>query len=99
MTASDGPCDFVYVHTDVPDGMTIREWRVKHAANRTPRRRWRLRARAAAVAVCGAAPGALAWLRVARVARVSAGIGRRAARRPRAEESQREDRQRVPAAP
>jgi len=26
--------DFVYVHTDIPEGMTIREWRVERAAER-----------------------------------------------------------------
>lgn len=26
--------DFVYVHTDIPEGMTIREWRAQRAAER-----------------------------------------------------------------
>ena len=26
--------DFVYVHTDIPPGMTIREWRAQRAAER-----------------------------------------------------------------
>jgi hypothetical protein len=25
------PCDFVYVHTDIPEGMTISEWRAQRA--------------------------------------------------------------------
>lgn len=28
-----GPYDFVYVHTDIPEGMTIREWRAQRAAD------------------------------------------------------------------
>ncbi len=28
------PYDFVYVHTDIPEGMTIREWRAQRAAER-----------------------------------------------------------------
>jgi hypothetical protein len=28
------PYDFVYVHTDIPDGMTIREWREHRGAER-----------------------------------------------------------------
>ena len=44
-----GPYDFVYVHTDIPEGMTIREWRAQRAAERVAaqvaaredrRRRW-----------------------------------------------------------
>ena len=32
--------DFLYVHTDIPAGMTIRDWRALRAANRiAPRRR------------------------------------------------------------
>ncbi len=29
-----GPYDFVYVHTDIPEGMTIREWGLQRAAER-----------------------------------------------------------------
>ena len=29
-----GPHDFIYVHTDIPEGMTIREWRAQRAAQR-----------------------------------------------------------------
>ena len=28
------PNDFAYVHTDIPEGMTIREWRAQRAADR-----------------------------------------------------------------
>ena len=28
---SGGPYDFVYVHTDIREGMTIREWRQRAA--------------------------------------------------------------------
>ena len=41
--------DFVYVHTDIPAGMTIREWRAQRAAERAARRALRrMRARPAA---------------------------------------------------
>ena len=41
MTAdTPGSRDFVYVQTDIPAGMTIREWRTQRAANRpAPSRR------------------------------------------------------------
>jgi hypothetical protein len=29
-----GSHDFVYVYTDIPEGMTIREWRAQRAAER-----------------------------------------------------------------
>jgi hypothetical protein len=29
-----GQYDFVYVHTDIPEGMTIREWRTARATER-----------------------------------------------------------------
>jgi hypothetical protein len=72
MTASDGSCDFLYVHTDIPKGMTIREWRAQRAANRpTPDRWWPrscgIRARASVLTVWRAAAHALAWPRFARV--------------------------------
>jgi len=45
MSKSGGPYDFVYVHTDIPEGMTIRDWRAKRstgeAAARADRRRQR----------------------------------------------------------
>jgi hypothetical protein len=58
--------DFVYVHTDIPEGMTIREWRAQRAADRTAARRaapaaWPPSAlgRRLTAAVC-------TWIRVAR---------------------------------
>lgn len=33
-----GEYDFVYVHTDIPEGMTIREWRAQRAADRATAR-------------------------------------------------------------
>lgn len=36
MTDRRGPYDFVYVHTDIPEGMTIREWRGQRAVERRP---------------------------------------------------------------
>ena len=79
MTVSDGSRAFVYVHTDIPEGMTIREWRAERAAKRPARHRWRLSGRASAVTVLRAAPGALAWPRMARVR--ARGGGHRAPRR------------------
>jgi hypothetical protein len=32
--AGHPPSDFVYVHADIPEGMTIREWRGHRAAER-----------------------------------------------------------------
>src|SRR4051794_11432505 len=62
--------DFAYVQTDIPAGMTIRDWRAWRAANpRASRRWWRLmsgiRARAM-VGVRQVVTGALAWRRGAR---------------------------------
>lgn len=34
MTDAGGSHDFIYVHTDIPEGMTIREWRAQRAAER-----------------------------------------------------------------
>ena len=34
MTQPSGPYDFVYVHTDIPEGITIRRWRAQRAAQR-----------------------------------------------------------------
>ena len=87
MTASYGSCDFLYVHSDIPEGMTIREWRAERAANRPARHPWRLRARAAAVTAWRAPARALTWPRIAGV-RASGG-GHRALRRagPRAQVS------------
>ena len=45
---SDEPAsyDFVYVETDIPPGMTIREWRLQRSAERTARRMTQREARA-----------------------------------------------------
>ena len=34
MSEAGGRYDLVYVHTDIPEGMTIREWRGRSAAER-----------------------------------------------------------------
>jgi hypothetical protein len=34
MTEPDSRYDFVYVHTDIPNGMTIHEWRARRTAER-----------------------------------------------------------------
>jgi hypothetical protein len=34
MPDAGGHRDFIYVHTDIPEGMTIREWRAQRAAER-----------------------------------------------------------------
>jgi hypothetical protein len=34
MASPTGPYDFVYEHTDIPEGVTIREWRAQRAAQR-----------------------------------------------------------------
>lgn len=39
MTDRRGSYEFVYVHTDIPDGMTIREWRGQRAVEREAQRR------------------------------------------------------------
>jgi hypothetical protein len=43
MTDESFSHDFVYVHTDIPEGMTIREWRRDRAADRAVTRRLRRR--------------------------------------------------------
>jgi hypothetical protein len=49
MTDRPGPHDFDYVHTDIPAGMLISDWRARRAANRDSgpaacaARRWRRR--------------------------------------------------------
>jgi hypothetical protein len=35
MSKSGGPYDFAYVNTDIPEGMTIRDWRAQGAAKRS----------------------------------------------------------------
>jgi len=67
MTASHGSCDFLYMHSDIPEGMTIREWRARRAANRPTRHPRRLRARAATVTAWRAPARALTWPRTASV--------------------------------
>jgi hypothetical protein len=34
MSSPAGPHDFIYEHTDIHEGMTIREWRAQRAAER-----------------------------------------------------------------
>ena len=34
MRKTGGPHDFIYVHTDIPEGTTIREWRAQRAGDR-----------------------------------------------------------------
>jgi hypothetical protein len=43
MAERPGSHDFVYVHTDIPEGMTIREWRRERAAARQATRPLRRR--------------------------------------------------------
>lgn len=38
MTATGSSYDFVYVHSDIPEGMTIRAWRTQRAADDVARR-------------------------------------------------------------
>jgi hypothetical protein len=38
MPDAGGPHDVIYVHTDIPEGMTIREWRARRAAERAATR-------------------------------------------------------------
>jgi hypothetical protein len=49
MSETSGPHDFVYVHTDIPEGVTFREWHERRAeerrtqvTRRRPSRVWRL---------------------------------------------------------
>ena len=81
MTDSPGPCGFGYVDSDIPEGMTIREWRARRAAARRTRRPL-LQALVGAVARAWRAPArALGRLRIARV---RARGGRHRAPRPAA---------------
>lgn len=70
--------DFVYVHTDIPEGMTIREWRAQRAAARSERERAARRRRVRAALT---APRAFANARA--IARTGAAIISRPARRRR----------------
>ena len=54
--------DFVYVHTDIPEGMTIREWRAQRAADRAAAARAARRPSALGSRLTGAVR---AWLRPA----------------------------------
>jgi hypothetical protein len=38
MTGRGNSYNFVYVHTEIPEGMTIREWRAQRAAERAAMR-------------------------------------------------------------
>jgi hypothetical protein len=59
---------FVYVHTDIPPGMTIREWRARTPDGATSKRpRLALRIRVAALRAWSAAARAFAWPRIVRV--------------------------------
>ena len=85
------PYDFVYVHTDIPEGMTIREWRAQRAASRPSASGRSLRVRVrrlreSATGMWRAGARALAGPRIARVRVPAAGVGHRAPRRPRTEE-------------
>ena len=80
------PYDFMYVHTDIPEGMTIREWCAQRAASRPVEsgRSVRVRVRrlgASAIGMWRAGAGALAG---ARIARVRVRSGRHRAPRPAA---------------
>ena len=88
MTGSPDSRVLVYVHTDIPPGMTIGEWRARCAANRPTRRRASLRvcggrATEAVFGVWRAVARALARPRMARVrARGSRGRAPRPAAPP-----------------
>jgi len=69
--------DFVYVDTDIPEGMTIREWRAQRAARREEERAARRRRLRAAVTA------QLAFAHARATARSSAAIICRPARRRR----------------
>ena len=71
--------DFVYVHTDLPEGMTIREWRAQRAADRVARREEERATRRRRVRTTVTAP--LAFAHALTVARRSAAIISRPARR------------------
>ena len=62
MTDESVSHDFVYVHTDIPEGMTIREWRAQRAADRAAAARAARRPSALGSRLTGAVR---AWLRPA----------------------------------
>jgi hypothetical protein len=67
MYYTGGPYDFVYVHTEIPEGMTIREWRAQRATERAQhhaghcRGRLRLRQGLTAVGRRWRAPRGIVW--------------------------------------
>jgi hypothetical protein len=68
MPDSPGPRGLVYVDCDIPEGMTIREWRARRAAARRASDRSMLQAvLAAVVRACRAAAQALGRRMMARV--------------------------------
>lgn len=73
--------DFAYVHTDIPEGMTIREWRVQRAAERAAQREQDRAARRRRVRAALTAPLELERAPIARSG--AAIISRRARRRRR----------------
>ena len=60
--------DFVYVHTDIPEGMTIREWRAQRAADRAAARRAARAARRPSALGRRLTAAVRTWLRAARQA-------------------------------
>jgi hypothetical protein len=82
MTEAPSPRDFIYVHSDIPPGMTIREWRAQRAANRpasdrTLRLARGIDVRAAVAAAWSAVAPASAGQGSRAFARVAADIGHR----------------------
>lgn len=71
-----GPYDFVYVHTDIPEGMTIREWRTQRAAELATARREERAARRARLRATLRRP-------IIELARVTVAAGRLSPRLPR----------------
>jgi hypothetical protein len=56
MSDPGGPYDFVYVHSDIPEGMTIRDWRRQRAAEQAVERERAPAARRRRVLAAAAAP-------------------------------------------
>jgi hypothetical protein len=81
MSEQARPHDFVYVHTDIPEGMTIREWRARRAAERAARRERERAARRRRLRTALTARVAFAHARA--IARSGAAIISRPARRGR----------------
>ena len=100
------PYDFMYVHTDIPEGLTIREWCAQRAACRpvASGRSVRVRVRRlgeSAIGMWRAGARASSGRGSHAFACAAAGTGHRAPRRPRAQEPQHEQtarRERVPVA-